>query len=93
MKYNKKVKQILAFSGWTLDKLADLLDVSNSTMSSWSNDNSEPKGKHAEKLDAVFDKLVAPYICELEAKADEIEKEILQQKIKDLPNDNICPVE
>jgi Helix-turn-helix. len=90
MKYSKKLNQILAFTGWTRDKLADLIDVANGTLGSWVNGKTSPKGGHAELVDDIYDKIVAPYICELEAKADAVEKEILKQKIQDLPSNNIC---
>jgi len=93
MKYSKKLVQVLAFTGWSQDHLADLLGVSNNTFNSWVNGNSLPHQRNAGLIDEIYDKIVAPYICELERKADEVEKEILRQKIVDLPKDNVCPVD
>jgi len=90
MKYNKKLEQILAFTGWSRDHFADLLDVSNNSFNSWINGHSEPRDKNKTTIDNIYDKIVVPYVCELEQKADEVEKEILKQKIKNLPDDNIC---
>ncbi|MDR1032625.1 MAG: hypothetical protein LBL84_01285 [Candidatus Nomurabacteria bacterium] len=61
-------------------------------MNSWVNGKSGPRQKHAELIDDIYNRLVAPYICELEWKADEVEKKTLQRKIKDLPNDNVCEI-
>jgi transcriptional regulator with XRE-family HTH domain len=90
MKYTTKLYKVLAFTGWTQDHLADLLGISTPTMNSWINGKSQPRQKHAELINDIYNHLVAPYICELEQKADKIEKRILKQKIKDLPNDNVC---
>ena len=90
MKYSEKINKILAFSGWTKDHLADLTDVANGTLSSWARGDTEPKGEHAELIDMIFSKLVEPFLCDLEKRSDRIEKTILQAKIRDLPNDNMC---
>lgn len=90
MKYEEKINKILAFSGWTKDHLADLIDVSNGTLGSWSHGNTEPKGEHAALIDTIFAKLVEPYLCELEKRSDAIEKTILQAKIKHLPDNDLC---
>lgn len=88
-----KVTRILAFSGWTQDKLADLLDVSNVIVNKWVRGKAIPKGERAEKVNKLFDELVAPYVCELEKKADAVEKEILERKIEHLADNNICVAE
>lgn len=93
MKYNTKLYKVLVFTGWTQDKLADLMGISTPTVNSWVNSKSEPHNKHAEFIDEIYNQIVAPYICELEAKADEVEKKILKKQIEDLPDNNICPVE
>jgi transcriptional regulator with XRE-family HTH domain len=90
MKYTTKLYKVLAFTGWTQDHLADLLDISTPTINSWVNGKSEPRQNHAAMIDEIYDHLVTPYVCELEQKADEIERKILRQKIRDLPNDNAC---
>ena len=90
MKYNEKINKILAFSGWTKDHLADLIEVTNNTLGNWARGDSAPKDEHAALIDTIFDKLVAPFLCDLEKRSDAIEKTILQAKIRDLPNDNIC---
>ena len=90
MNYKEKIKKILVFSGWTKDHLADLVEVANGTLGSWAKGDTEPKNEHAVLIDTIFDKLVEPYLCELEKRSDAIEKTILQAKIKHLPDDNIC---
>ena len=90
MKYKEKVNKLLAFSGWSQDRLADLIGVSNVTMSKWIKGRREPKGKHAEMIDEIYAELVEPYICELEAKADKIAKGLLERQIRGLPDDNVC---
>ena len=77
MNYSKKLVQILAFTGWSQDKLADLLEVSNNTLSSWVNGKSQSREKVG-VIEEIYDEVVAPYICEIEQKADEMEKKILR---------------
>lgn len=90
MKYDKKLHAVLVFSGWTRDRLADLMGVGNNTVSSWVNGHSEPKGEKAEKIDWMYGELVEPYVCELEAKADKIAEKMLRGQIAALPDDNVC---
>lgn len=90
MKYSKKLVQVLVYTNWSQDKLADLLDVSNNTLNSWVKGKSEPRQKHAELIDDIYCDIVVPYICELEELADKVEKSILRRKIKNLKNDNTC---
>ena len=92
MKYDKKLYKVLAFSGWTQDRLADLLGVSTPTMNSWANGKSEPREEHAKAIDKLYKQLVEPYVCELEAKTDEIAKKLLKKQIRKLPEDNVCKV-
>jgi transcriptional regulator with XRE-family HTH domain len=90
MKYSTKLYKVLAFTGWTQDHLADLLNISTPTINAWVNGKSEPRHEHATMIDEVYDNLVVPYICELEQKADKIEKKLLSRQIKNLPNNNVC---
>lgn len=90
MRYNTKLYKVLAFTGWTQDHLADLMGISTPTVNSWINNKSEPHTKHMELINDIYNQIVAPYTCELEAKADEIEKRILKEKIEDLPDNNSC---
>jgi transcriptional regulator with XRE-family HTH domain len=89
-KYTTKLVQVLAFTNWTQDHLADLLNVSNNTLNAWVNGRSEPHSAHAELVDKIWREIVEPYLCELETKADEVERAILRRKIRDLPKDNMC---
>ena len=90
MSYKDKISKILAFSGWTKGHLADLVNVTNNTIGSWSHGYTEPKDEHAVLIDTIFEKLVKPFLCDLEKRSDAIEKTILETKIKDLPKDNLC---
>ena len=90
MTYSKKLYKVLAFSGWTQDRLADLLLVSTPTVNSWANGNSEPHEDHAKIIDELYAKLVEPHVCELEAAADKLATQLLQQQIQHLPDDNAC---
>jgi transcriptional regulator with XRE-family HTH domain len=89
-KYSAKLVQVLAFTGWTQDHLADLLDVSNNTLNAWVNGHAEPRSAHAELVDEIWHEIVAPYLCELEVRADELERKILKRKIRELPENNTC---
>lgn len=90
MKSSKKLYKVLAFSDWTQDRLADLMGVSTPSVNSWANGKSEPKGRHAEMIDEIYAKLVEPYLCELEKKADELAEKLLKRQLTDLPEDNSC---
>lgn len=90
MKSNEKLYKVLVFAGWTQDKLADYMGVATTTVNSWANERSEPKGEHAELIDELYADLVAPYVCELEQKADRWAKRLLRQQIRELPEDNVC---
>ena len=50
---NKAIK-ILAFSGWTQDKLADLVDVSNVIVNKWARCKAQPKGDRSRGGVLVF---------------------------------------
>jgi len=90
MKYKEKVNKLLAFSGWSQDRMADLLSVSNRTMSRWVKGRRIPRDKHAETIDEMYAELVEPFVCELEAKADALAKRMLERQIQALPDDNVC---
>ena len=90
MKYKEKVGKVLAFSGWTQDRMADLMGVGNMALNKWARGKREPRGRHAEVIDAIYAELVEPYVCELEAKADEVAKRMLEGQIRALPDDNVC---
>lgn len=92
MKYSKKVVQLLAFSGWTQDRLADLMGVSNNTVSAWVRGEKEPRETHAESIDWMYSELVEPYVCELEVKADKLAEKMLKEQIAGLADDNVCDV-
>jgi transcriptional regulator with XRE-family HTH domain len=88
--YKRKLARILGISDWSRDKLADLLEISNNTLDGWLNGRSEPKPTHAGKIDRVYDELVLPLLCEIEQIADKVEKRLLSERIKHLPDNNIC---
>lgn len=90
MTYTAKLYKVLAFSGWTQDRLADLLEVSTPTINSWVNGKSEPHDEHAKAIDEIHAKLVEPYVCELEQKADELAAKLLKRQIRGLGDDNVC---
>jgi hypothetical protein len=56
----------------------------------WLGGKSEPKPTHAGKIDGVYDELVVPLACEIERVADKVEKRLLSERIRRLPDDNMC---
>jgi transcriptional regulator with XRE-family HTH domain len=88
--YKQKLVRILGISGWSRDKLADLLRVSNNSLNSWARGKSAPHTTHAAKIDSIYADLVEPLLCEIETIADQVEKRLLKDRIKRLPDDNIC---
>jgi len=52
-KYSTKLQKILAASGLSQEKLADLLSVSFVTLNSWVNSKSEPRPAMKEKIDLI----------------------------------------
>jgi transcriptional regulator with XRE-family HTH domain len=91
--YKRKLARILGISDWSRDKLADLLEISNNTLNAWLAGKSEPKLAHAGRVDKIYDELIVPLLCEIDDKADAVEKRLLSERIKRLPDDNICKVE
>jgi len=90
MKYSKKLTQILAFSGWTRSRLAQLMGVSNFAIIRWTKGRRIPRGEHAAMIDYLYAELVEPYICYLEIKADDLAEKFLKKQIAKLPDDNFC---
>jgi transcriptional regulator with XRE-family HTH domain len=90
--YKQKLSRVLAFSGWSRDRLADLLEVSNNTFNAWIGGKSEPHAKHAERIDWIYNELVQPLIPTLELMADKVEKTLLEERIEHLPDDNTAVV-
>jgi transcriptional regulator with XRE-family HTH domain len=90
--YKQKLTRILGISGWSRDKLSDLLEVSNNSFSAWIRGDSTPHTSHAGKIDEVYDALVVPLLCEIEIAADAVEKRLLEERIARLPEDNTCSV-
>jgi transcriptional regulator with XRE-family HTH domain len=88
----QKLIRILGISGWSRDKLADLLEVSNNSLNAWVRGNSTPHTTHAGKIDEIYAALVTPLLCEIEALADKVEKRLLKERIKHLPDDNTCKI-
>lgn len=65
-KYSVKLKKILAASGLSQEKLAELLGVSFVTLNSWVNDKSEPREAMKEKIDIVGADFLGRDICDEE---------------------------
>jgi transcriptional regulator with XRE-family HTH domain len=86
----QKLLRILGISGWSRDKLADLLQVSNNSLNSWVRGTATPHTTHCGKIDEIYNELVTPLFCEIETLADQVEKRLLKDRIKHLPDDNLC---
>ncbi|MDR0979708.1 MAG: hypothetical protein LBM12_00945 [Candidatus Nomurabacteria bacterium] len=86
MNYRTKLHKILAFSGWSQDRLADLLEVSNGTMSLWLR-GKKPRPAVAQVIDELYNEFVVPFIPTLEKRADEIEAVFLARRITKLPTE------
>jgi transcriptional regulator with XRE-family HTH domain len=86
----QKINRIMGMTGWTREKLARLMGVSGRSIWAWSKGQAVRLPEHAERLDWLYGELVEPFVCEIEARADAVEKKLLQDKIKNLADDNIC---
>jgi len=83
--YAQKLRKILVFSGWTQDHLADLLGVSNFTLNKWAKSKRQPTlGQHAERIEYIYERLVAPNEARLAEAADQVEKSILREHMRHL---------
>jgi transcriptional regulator with XRE-family HTH domain len=91
--YKQKLIRILGVSGWSRDKLADLLGVSNNSLGAWVRGGSAPHAGHAGRVDGVYEELVGSLICKIEARADKVEKRLLSERIEHLPDNNACGVD
>jgi transcriptional regulator with XRE-family HTH domain len=87
MNTKQKLIRLLGVTGWSQDKLADLLQVSNNTLSAWVKGKSEPHARHVAVIDKIFADLSA-ILPEIDRVADQIEKDLLQTRIQHLPDDN-----
>ncbi len=72
MKPKLKISRILGVTGWTRDHLADLLGVSNLTVSAWVRGRTLPHSGHMGKIDAMYDGIVKPLECEIDRLSDEV---------------------
>lgn len=52
--YSEKLKKLILASGFTQEKLANILDVSFVTLNSWINEKSEPRNSAKEKIDLLL---------------------------------------
>jgi transcriptional regulator with XRE-family HTH domain len=86
----QKLTRILGISGWSRDKLADLLQVSNNSLNSWLSGTSQPHITHIANIDQIYAELVLPLLCEIENISDKVEKHLLKDRINHLPDNNIC---
>jgi uncharacterized protein (TIGR02145 family) len=86
----QKLTRILGISNWSRDKLADLLQVSNNSLNSWLSGTSQPHTTHTANIDQIYKELVLPLLCEIETISDKVEKSLLKDRIKHLPDNNIC---
>ena len=69
-KYSDKLKKILVCTGFSQEKLADLVGVSFVSLNAWVNEKSEPREKAKEKIDEIF----AEYLG-----AEELDKDVLKK--------------
>lgn len=90
MKPKQKLSRILGITGWSRDHVADLLEVSNMTLNRWLKGRSEPQPHLMERIDGMYNGIVAPLECEIDRLRDEVEKKILKSMIINLDEDN-CP--
>jgi transcriptional regulator with XRE-family HTH domain len=92
MREKQKLKRILGVSGWTHDKLADLMGVNNSTFSSWVRGESKAREAHVEKINWIYGELVEPLVCEIERRSDLVEKRLLEERVRGVAEDNVCKI-
>ncbi|MCL2085558.1 helix-turn-helix transcriptional regulator [Candidatus Saccharibacteria bacterium] len=76
--YAVKIQRILALSDWTQDHMADLLGVSNITMSWWARGRRTPKERYITRIDFMYEGIVVPHEAGLRESADRVEREILE---------------
>jgi transcriptional regulator with XRE-family HTH domain len=87
MNTKQKLTRLLGVTGWSQDKLADLLQVSNNTLSAWVKGKAEPHARHTALIDKIFADL-SVILPAIDRVADEVEKDLLQTRIHHLPDDN-----
>ena len=85
-----KLNRILGVTGWSQDKLADLMMVSNSALRCWLKGNDVRQAANTARINWLYEELVAPFLCDIEQKSDDVEKYLLKARIKSLSDDNTC---
>jgi transcriptional regulator with XRE-family HTH domain len=88
--HKQKISRILGVTGWTQGKLANLMGVDNGAVRRWQKGKPVKQAANAARIDWLYDELVAPFICEIEQRADATEKQLLKARIKALPDNNMC---
>ena len=86
----QKLNRIMGVTGWTRKKMARLAGASEKSVWLWSKGRPVGQAVHAERIDWSYKEIVEPFVCEIEKRADEAEKKMLQREIKGLADNNIC---
>ena len=90
MNHKQKLNRILGITGWSQDKLADLMMVSNGALRRWLKGREVRQEVNITRINWLYDELVIPFLCDIEQKADDVEKTLLKTRIKSLADDNVC---
>ena len=74
MDYAEKMRQIMQDADWSQEELAHQLDVSHKTLNFWLNGKTEPRPKHLEKIEKLYNIVVGrPAVSHTEvAEAEEL---------------------
>ena len=90
MNYKQKLARIIGITGWSRDRLADMLDVSNGTLNRWIKGRAIKQAGRADKIDFLYKELVLPFECEIEMRANAAEKKLLKARIGRLSDGAVC---
>ena len=90
MNQKQKLNRILGITGWSRDRLADMLDISNGTLNRWCKGKKIKHDRHVAHIDWLYSELVEPLECEIERRANQAEKRLLEARANRIPDSASC---
>jgi transcriptional regulator with XRE-family HTH domain len=90
MNHKHKLGRILGITGWSRDRLADMLDVSNGALGRWLRGRRIKHQHNADDIDYLYTEIVEPLLCQIEPRATSAEKHLLKARIARMKDNRHC---
>jgi len=88
MDYSQKLKEIMEVSGWSKERLSDLLDVSLPAFKKWLEGANTPTEENAKLIDKLYDITVGSIETVKREYFESIEKRLLRRQVRQLDKNN-----